>query len=105
MSCFTSKSYKDRRNFLDSITYLKSEDLKPKITMERLKKMCPLLNEYNPMAHSIYLNANPNMPEDEKQFHHDVIATLMDREQNQVKEALKVLKDRSEYDKIELTEN
>jgi hypothetical protein len=76
---------------MDSITYLKEEDLKPKVTMERLKKLCPLLNEYNAVAHSIYLRANPNMPEDEKQFHQDVVATLMDREQKQVAEALKIL--------------
>jgi hypothetical protein len=91
MSCFTSKTYKDRRAFMDSITYLKEDDLKPKVTMERLKKLCPLLNEYNALTHSIYLKANPDMPEDEKQFHQDVVATLMDREQKQVAEALKIL--------------
>jgi hypothetical protein len=76
---------------MDSITYLKEDDLKPKVTMERLKKLCPLLNEYNALTHSIYLKANPDMPEDEKQFHQDVVATLMDREQKQVAEALKIL--------------
>lgn len=105
MSCFTSKTYKDRRSFLDSITYLKSDELKPKITMERLKKTCPLLNEYNALTHSIYLKSNPDMPEDEKQFHQDIIATLMDREQKQVAEALKIMKDKKEYDTIELIEN
>jgi hypothetical protein len=105
MSCFTSKTYKDRRAFIDSITYLKSEDLKPKTTMERLKKMCPLLNEYNALTHSIYLKANPDMPEDEKQFHQDIIATLMDKEQKQVQEALKVLKDKHAYIEAELIED
>ena len=28
MSCFTTKTYKDRRTFIDSITYLKEDDLK-----------------------------------------------------------------------------
>jgi hypothetical protein len=105
MSCFTSKTYKDRRAFLDSITYLTSDDLKPKVTMERLKKLCPLLNEYNALTHSIYLKANPDMPEDEKQFHHDVLTALMDKEQKQVQEALKILKDKSEYQTIELIES
>lgn len=100
MSCFTTKTYKDRRTFIDSITYLKEDDLKPKVTMERLKKLCPLLNEYNALTHSIYLKSNPDLPEDEKQFHQNVIATLMDREQKQVSEALKILNN-----KVELIED
>jgi hypothetical protein len=45
------------------------------------------------------------MPEDEKQFHHDVLTALMDKEQKQVQEALKILKDKSEYQTIELIES
>lgn len=100
MSCFTTKTYMDRRKFMDSITYLTEVDLKPKVTMERLKKLCPLLNEYNALTHSIYLKSNPDLPEDEKQFHQDIIATLMDREQKQVSEAMKILNN-----KVELIED
>lgn len=80
-----------RNEFLKGITYLTKEDIeKNKTTIEKLKRLSPMLNEYNALTHSIYLNANPDMPEDEKRFHQQCVATLMENERKQVEEALKV---------------
>lgn len=86
---FNSKAKK--QDFLKSIDYMTASDLeKHKTSMERLKKICPLLHEFNPLTHSLYLQLNPDLSDEDRQFHMQVIATLMEKEKRQVSEALKV---------------
>ena len=86
-----------KRSFLASIDYMTAKDLEShKTSMERLKKICPMLNEMNPLAHSLYLKLNPDLPEEDIRFHQQVIATLMEKEKRQVEEALKVFEQPAE---------
>lgn len=80
-----------REEFLRGINYLTEKEINAnKGSFEDLKKMSPVLNEYNTMTHAIYLQSHPDLPEDEKCFHQQCIATLMEKEKKQVEEALKV---------------
>ena len=94
---FNSASKK--RDFLKSIEYMTASDLeKNRTSMERLKKICPMLHEMNPLTHSLFLKLNPDISEEDRQFHMQVIATLMEKEQRQVKEALKIFENNKQDD-------
>lgn len=87
-----SERYMKRNEFLEGIRYITEKDLvKYKVSFDDLKNANPALNEYNTMTHAIYLQTNPDLPEDEKRFHQDCISTLMEKEKKQVEEVYKVV--------------
>lgn len=80
-----------REEFLKGIKYLTEQQIKDnKNSFENLIKISPVMNEYNAMTHSIYLQTNKNLPLDEKIFHQQCIEVLMKEEKKQVEEALKL---------------
>lgn len=87
-----SERFMKRNEFLEGIRYITDKDLmKCKVSFDDLKSANPALNEYNTMTHAIYLQTNPDLPEDEKRFHQDCIVTLMEQEKKQVEEVKKIV--------------
>ena len=61
----------------NSIQYLKEEDL-TKTTFENIIKLTRGYLDYdNPLLYHLYIYFNPNLPEDEKQFYQNKIASLI----------------------------
>lgn len=82
-----------REEFLRGIKYLTEQQINDnKNSFENLIKISPVMNEYNAMTHSIYLQTNKNLPLEERIFHQQCIETLMREEKKQVEEALKLFK-------------
>lgn len=80
-----------REEFLNGIKYLTEQQIKEnKNSFENLMKISPIMNEYNAMTHTIYLQSNKNLPDDERIFHQQCIEKLMLEEKKQVEEALKL---------------
>lgn len=81
-------------DFINGIQYLKLEDItNNKCTLEGLKRLCPMFNEYNPLTYTIYLNSRPDLPEHEKIYYRELIERLIKKEKQLVDEALKILED------------
>jgi hypothetical protein len=80
-----------REEFLKGIKYLTEQQIKDnKNSFENLMKISPIMNEYNAMTHSIYLQTNKNLPLDEQIFHRQCVEVLLREEKKQVEEALKL---------------
>lgn len=80
-----------REEFLKGIKYLTEQQIKDnKNSFENLMKISPIMNEYNAMTHSIYLQTNKNLPLDERIFHQQCVEVLLREEKKQVEEALKL---------------
>lgn len=87
---FIRDKAKERKRFLDSINYLTEEDVKNQVpTIEKLKRMSPLLHEYNPMTYAILLNHH-NIPHYDRDYYQEVLQRLLQREKVIVEETLKL---------------
>lgn len=88
--------YTDLNTFYNSINYLKISDLDDKPTLEKIKRLSPLLNDYNPLTYTMYLQLRPDLPEDQKEYYQQIIKKLVFKEKALVDEALKYLEDNAE---------
>jgi len=80
-----------REEFLNGIKYLTEKQIKDNnLSFENLTKISPVMNEYNAMTHSIYLQTNKNLTTEDRIFHQHCIEKLMREEKKQVEEALKL---------------
>lgn len=86
----------DLKTFFDSINYLSIDDLDDKPTLEKIKKLSPLLNDYNPLTYTMYLQLRPDLPADQKHYYQLVVNKLVNKEKALVDEALKYLEDNAE---------
>jgi len=85
-------------DFINGIQYLTLDDItNNKCTLEGLKRLNPMLNEYNPMTYTIYLKSRPDLPDHEKHYYTELIKRLLSKEKQMMEEALKILEDKN-YD-------
>jgi hypothetical protein len=86
---FSNKMSKE--DFLNSISYLSLDDLNNnKVTLEKLKRIHPSLNDYSPLLYSIYLQSRPDLDQSEKEYYTILINKLLENEKKIVDKALKV---------------
>ena len=85
---------KKKIDFIESINYLKLDDItNNKCTLEGLKRLNPMFNEYNPVTYSIYLQSRPDLPEEEKAYYQELIKRLLDKEKEIIKQALQQIEE------------
>lgn len=88
---------KQKVDFINGIQYLRLDDItNNKCTLEGLKRLNPMLNEYNPMTYSIYLRSRPDLPDHEKLYYTELVNTLILKEKQIVKEALFILENKND---------
>jgi hypothetical protein len=87
--------FSNREEFLKSIKEVNLDEVKEKkVSFESILSMSKTMNEYNPMAHSMYLQLNKGcLSADEIYFHQEVINKLLNNEKKLVNEALKIMED------------
>lgn len=87
--------FSNREEFLNSIKEVNLDEVKEKkVSFESILAMSKTMNEYNPMAHSMYLQLNKDcLSADEIYFHQQVIAKLLNNEKKMVEQALKIMED------------
>lgn len=79
-----------REDFLASITYLTEEEVNANVpSVDKLKKMCPQLNEHNPMTYALILD-NPNLSQEDREYYNEVMQRLIKREKYLANEYLKI---------------
>lgn len=66
-------------------------------TFEGLEKVSPYLNKNNAETYKIYLASRPDLGETVKEYYLNLIKKLEQNQQREINEALKILKDVSEY--------
>ena len=85
-----SKSY--------DINFLNENDINNNTcSLERLERVSPYLNKNNPETYKIYLASRSDLGETVKEYHLNLIKKLEQNQQREINEALKILKDVSEY--------
>lgn len=91
--------FSNKKDFLDSIKDVTIKDNERKlVSFESIMEMSPLLTKYNAMTHSMYLQLNKDMLTNEEIiFHQEVIARLLKNEKYMVEQALKIMKNKEEY--------
>lgn len=83
---------KKQIDFINGIQYLTLDDItNNKCTLEGLKRLNPMFNEYNPMTYSIYLKSRSDLPDHEKIYYTELINRLISKEKQMLDEALKIL--------------
>jgi len=88
---------KKKLDFINGIQYLKLDDItNNKCTLEGLKRLNPMFNEYNPITYTIYLKARPDLPPHEKMYYEELIKRLLAKEEQLFKEALTIMETRNE---------
>lgn len=91
---YKKSNYKDKIDFLNSINYLTEEDINnEKTTLEKISRLHPSLNEYNPLLYSIYLQSRKDLENDEIMYYQEVIRRLMENEKKLVDSVLNNLRD------------
>lgn len=87
--------FSNREEFLKSIKEVNLDEIKEKkVSFESILAMSKTMNEYNPMAHSMYLQLNKGcLSADEIYFHQQVISKLLNNEKKMVDQALKIMED------------
>jgi len=87
--------FSNREEFLKSIKEVNLDEIKEKkVSFESILAMSKTMNEYNPMAHSMYLQLNKGcLSADEIYFHQEVIKKLLSNEKKMVDQALKIMED------------
>lgn len=84
-------------DFINSIQYLKLDDItNNKCTLEGLKRVNPMFNEYNPVTYTIYLQSRQDLPNEERLYYEELIKRLVSKEKQLVEEAIKTMKTREE---------
>jgi hypothetical protein len=87
---------KQKIDFINGIQYLRLDDItNNKCTLEGLKRLNPMFNEYNPMTYTIYLKSRPDLPDHEKLYYTELINRLLSKERQIVDEALNILEDKT----------
>jgi len=66
-------------------------------TLEGLEKVSPYLNKNSPEIYKIYLASRPDLGETVKEYYLNIIKKLEQNQLREINEALKILKDVSEY--------
>ena len=79
---------KNRADFLKSIDY--DTALRNEMSFDSLKKISPILDEYNALAHTIYVALNKNLSLEDKVFHQLAAAKLMEKEKRMYEETMKI---------------
>lgn len=88
---------KKKIDFINGIQYLRLDDItNNKCTLEGLKRLNPMFNEYNPMTYTIYLKSRPDLPDHEKLYYTELIHRLMSKEKEIVDQALKILENKND---------
>ena len=88
---------KKKIDFINGIQYLKLDDItNNKCTLEGLKRLNPMFNEYNPMTYTIYLKSRPDLPNEEKLYYTELINRLLIKEKQLVNEALEILENKND---------
>lgn len=89
---------KKKIDFINGIQYLRLDDItNNKCTLEGLKRLNPMFNEYNPMTYTIYLKSRPDLPDHEKLYYNELINRLLSKEREMMEEACKILQDKNDY--------
>lgn len=97
---FIRNKKNDRKNFLDSIDYLTETELNDNTpSIDKLKRVSPLLNEYNPMTYAILLNHH-NIKQEDRDYYQNVLHKLLQREKTIVEETLKLFEPKNEENNI-----
>ena len=85
-----SKSY--------DINFLNENDINNNTcSLERLERVSPYLNKSSAETYKIYLASRPDLGETVKEYYLNIIKKLEQNQQREINEALKILKDVSEY--------
>jgi hypothetical protein len=80
------------------LNFLSENDINNnRCTLEKLERITPYLNKNNSELYKIYLVSRPDLGETVKEYYLNVINKIEANEKRYIDEALKILKDVSEY--------
>lgn len=62
----------------------------PKLTLQHLQRISPLLTENNYMTYQLFLQCRPDLSDDERAYYEERMKELKEEEDKNVKELLKI---------------